>query len=140
MELASAGRAELNDGDNARDAALARLYDLDLSEDPGDLELYLALASRTGGPIVELAVGTGRVAVPLAAAGHVVVGIDADPAMLDRARARADDAGGGTGGRLNLVREDMVRVTRRALCPDVAARARLPILAPDSLLLLVQRA
>ena len=50
--------------------ALARLYDLDLVEDPGDLDLYLALAARTGGPILELAAGTGRLAVPLAAAGH----------------------------------------------------------------------
>src|SRR5258706_4006349 len=140
MELASAGRAELNDGDNARDAALARLYDLDLSEDPGDLELYLALASRTGGPIVELAVGTGRVAVPLAAAGHVVVGIDADPAMLDRARARADDAGGGTGGRLSLLPQDMVGVTRRDLRPELADSARLAILALNSILLLLQLA
>ena len=40
-------------------AALARLYDLDLSEDPGDLDLYLALAGRTGGPVLELAVGIG---------------------------------------------------------------------------------
>ncbi len=55
-------------------AALARLYDLDLVEDPGDLDLYLALATRTGGPILELARGTGRLAVPLAAAGHDVTG------------------------------------------------------------------
>ena len=57
----------------ARDAAaeaLARLYDVDLLEDPGDLDLYLALAARTGGPILELGVGTGRIAVPLAAAGY----------------------------------------------------------------------
>jgi hypothetical protein len=46
--------------------ALARLYDLDLAEDPGDLDLFLALAARTGGPILELAVGTGRLALPLA--------------------------------------------------------------------------
>src|SRR6185369_9158691 len=66
-------------------AALARLYDLDLVDDPGDLELYLALASRSGGPIVELAVGTGRLAIPLAVAGHEVIGVDDDPAMLARA-------------------------------------------------------
>ena len=51
--------------------ALARLYDQDLADDPGDLELYFALARRTGGPILELAVGTGRLAVPIAAAGFV---------------------------------------------------------------------
>ena len=66
--------------------ALARLYDLDLAEDPGDLDLYLALAGRTGGPVLELAVGTGRIAVPLAASGIDVTGVDTDPAMLARAR------------------------------------------------------
>jgi SAM-dependent methyltransferase len=70
-------------------AALARLYDLDLVDDPGDLDLYLALADRAGGPILELAVGSGRLAVPLAQAGHQVTGVDLDPAMLDRARIRA---------------------------------------------------
>ena len=78
---------------NGAAAALARLYDLDLSEDPGDLDLYLALAGRTGGPILELAVGSGRLAVPLAADGHEVTGVDLDPAMLARARRAADAAG-----------------------------------------------
>ena len=82
--------------------ALARLYDLDLSEDPGDVELYRALARRTGDPIVELAVGTGRVAAALAADGHRVVGVDNDPAMLERARQR------NLGDSLRLVEADMV--------------------------------
>ena len=70
--------------------ALARLYDLDLVEDPGDLDLYLALAARAGGPVLELAAGTGRIAVPLAEAGHAVTAVDIDPAMLARLRRRAD--------------------------------------------------
>ena len=41
------------------------------------------------GPILELRVGTGRLAIPLAEAGHAVTGVDLDPAMLDRARQRA---------------------------------------------------
>jgi len=49
--------------------ALARLYDVDLLEDPGDVDLYLAMASRTGGPVLEIAGGSGRVAIPLAEAG-----------------------------------------------------------------------
>jgi SAM-dependent methyltransferase len=65
--------------------ALARYYDLDLRDDPGDLDLYLALAARTGGPVLELAAGSGRIAVPLAAAGYQVTGVDNDPAMLARA-------------------------------------------------------
>jgi len=79
--------------DSEHGAAIARLYDLDLAEDPGDIDLYLALAQRTGGPILELAVGSGRVAVPLAAAGHSVVGVDVDPSMLARARSFADRQG-----------------------------------------------
>jgi SAM-dependent methyltransferase len=72
---------------------LARLYDLDLAEEPGDLDLYLALAARTGGPVLELGCGTGRLAIPLAAAGHTVVGVDIDGAMLTRARASATGDG-----------------------------------------------
>ncbi|HEY8800164.1 MAG TPA: class I SAM-dependent methyltransferase, partial [Candidatus Limnocylindrales bacterium] len=82
--------------------ALARLYDLDLVEDPGDLDLYLALAGRTGGPILELAAGTGRLAIPLAEAGHRVTAVDLDPAMLERARAAADRAGHAAASRLEL--------------------------------------
>lgn len=86
--------------------ALARLYDLDLASDPGDLDLYLALAARTGGPVLELAVGTGRIAVPLAAAGYDVTGVDLDPAMLARARTAADGAGKAASRRLRLVEGD----------------------------------
>src|SRR5262245_13406672 len=86
---------------------LARLYDLDVSVDPGDLDLYLALAARTGGPIVELAAGTGRVAIPLAEAGHRVVGVDIDPSMLARARRRATEAGRTTAARLSFVEGDV---------------------------------
>jgi len=86
--------------------ALARLYDLDLTSDPGDLDLYLAVAARTGGPVLELAVGSGRIAVPLAADGYDVTGVDLDPAMLARARAAADAAGRTTARRLHLVEGD----------------------------------
>jgi SAM-dependent methyltransferase len=86
--------------------ALARLYDLDLSEDPGDLDLLLALAGRADGPVLELASGSGRLTVPLARAGHTVTGVDLDPAMLARARRAADDAGAGVAARIRLVQDD----------------------------------
>ena len=110
------------------DAALARLYDLDLAEDPGDLELYRALARRTGDPILELAVGTGRVAVALAADGHRVVGVDNDPAMLARARAR--DAAG-----LTLVEADLVDAPAAELVASGGPYA-LVFIALNSILLL----
>jgi SAM-dependent methyltransferase len=105
--------------------ALARLYDLDLSEDPGDLDLYLALAARTRGPILELAVGTGRLAVPLAAEGYAVTGVDLDAAMIARARAAGDAAGGTTTRRLTLVEGD----ARSIRLPDAGtfALAAIPL-------------
>lgn len=99
---------------SAASRAFARLYDLDLADDPGDLDLYLALAGRTGGPILELGAGTGRLAVPLAAAGHRVTAVDIDPAMLDRARHRAHDEGPAVVGRLELVEGDLLDVETAA--------------------------
>jgi ubiquinone/menaquinone biosynthesis C-methylase UbiE len=59
-----------------------------------DVPFYVELARETEGPIVELAVGSGRVAIPVAqATGKAVLGIDASPAMLAQARERAEAAG-----------------------------------------------
>src|SRR5215831_3337953 len=59
-----------------------------------DIAFYAGLACEADGPLVELAVGNGRVAIPVAqAAGRPVTGIDTSPAMLARARARAAAAG-----------------------------------------------
>lgn len=127
------GSASVADGAAGREA-LARLYDLDLLEDPGDLDLYLAVAARTGGPIVELAVGSGRLAVPIAATGTDVVGVDLDPAMLARARRRADAAGAEASRRLELVEADLV-----GLRHPRAGTFALAILALNSLLLLGSR-
>jgi len=119
--------------DAATAEALARLYDLDLSDDPGDLDLYLALAARTGGPPLELAVGSGRLAVPLAEAGYDVTGVDIDPAMVARARRRAD--AGTAEDHLSLVEADLVGLD----LPD-AGGFRLAFLALNSLLVLPTRA
>jgi SAM-dependent methyltransferase len=95
---------------------LARYYDLDLQDGPDDLDLYLAMAARTGGPVLELAVGSGRLAVPLAAAGFQVTGVDLDPSMLARAQGAWDRArdqpegrgrGRGSAGSLRLVEADL---------------------------------
>jgi SAM-dependent methyltransferase len=59
-----------------------------------DIDFYVGLAGEADGPIVELAIGSGRVAVPIAlATGRPVIGVDTSPAMLDVARRRADEAG-----------------------------------------------
>jgi SAM-dependent methyltransferase len=55
---------------------------------------YVALAEEARGPVVELAVGTGRVAIPIARrTGRRVIGIDVSSEMLAVARRRAADAG-----------------------------------------------
>ena len=127
------GSSSFDRPDPATAAALARLYDLDLADDPGDLDLYLALADRVEGPILELAVGTGRLAIPLAEAGHHVTGVDLDPAMLDRARARIHGAAGED--RLTLVEANIVGLR----LPD-AGRFGLAFIALNSLLVLPTRA
>ena len=59
-----------------------------------DIDFYVELAGEANGPIVELAVGSGRVAVPIAVAtGRPVIGVDTSPAMLEAARRRAAEAG-----------------------------------------------
>jgi len=73
------------------DAQLARLYDAFVFED--DLPLYLDLAQHRGSRVLEVACGSGRVAVPLARAGHAVVGIDASKHMLALAQAKLAAAG-----------------------------------------------
>jgi SAM-dependent methyltransferase len=59
-----------------------------------DVAFYVELAREADGPLVELAIGNGRVAIPVAqATRRRVIGIDSSPAMLEKARARADEAG-----------------------------------------------
>jgi len=58
-----------------------------------DVPFYVSLALDTPGPLVELAVGSGRVAIPVArATGRTVIGIDSSPAMLAQAREAAREA------------------------------------------------
>jgi SAM-dependent methyltransferase len=57
-----------------------------------DVSFYVSLAREADGPVVELAVGSARVAAPLAEAiGRTVIGIDTSPAMLQQARERGAD-------------------------------------------------
>ena len=62
---------------------------------PGDSEAAVAcLAELAGrGPVLELGIGTGRLALPLAARGLAVQGIDASPAMVAKLRAKPGGAG-----------------------------------------------
>lgn len=73
--------------------AFAEFYDRFLGDFLDDLPFYQGYAERVGSPLLEVGCGTGRLTVPLAAAGFRVTGLDASAAMLARARARAAQAG-----------------------------------------------
>jgi SAM-dependent methyltransferase len=62
---------------------LSDLYDLEYSHDY-DLPFWLALADREAGPIIEWGAGTGRIAAPLAAAGHDVTAVELSRRMIER--------------------------------------------------------
>jgi ubiquinone/menaquinone biosynthesis C-methylase UbiE len=69
-------------------------YDKWSAEMTDDVPFYVELAGEADGLLVELAVGNGRVAIPVAReTGRRVVGIDSSPTMLEQARARAAEAG-----------------------------------------------
>jgi SAM-dependent methyltransferase len=73
--------------------AIAALYDPWSRSVTEDVDFYVAEARKAGGPVVELGVGTGRIAVPTAEAGVAVVGVDSSERMLDICRDRAEAAG-----------------------------------------------
>lgn len=121
--------------------ALARLYDVDLLDDPGDLDLWTALAARASGPVLELMAGSGRIAVPLAGEGHMVTAVDLDPAMLARARRRAAAAGADVESRLELVLGDAAALELAHDAGGAAGqRYDLAFIGLNSLLLLPSRA
>src|SRR4029079_9478976 len=75
------------------DALADRYGDWSSTSVAADVPFYVGLARDADGPLVELAVGTGRVAIPVArATGRRVIGIDSSPAMLAQARANAAKA------------------------------------------------
>jgi SAM-dependent methyltransferase len=78
-----------------------------------DVPFYVALAGDAGGPVLELACGTGRVLAPCAAAAGGAVGVDISAAMLRRARRRLAVAG--LDDRVELRQGDMrvIRLDRR---------------------------
>lgn len=64
--------------------ASARYYDLWHEDFNDDVEFYLRLAERTGGPVLECMCGTGRVLIPFARKGYEIAGVDRSATMLDR--------------------------------------------------------
>ena len=95
--------------------AFADVYDdwyADVSDTDGTVARIAALAA--GGPVLELGIGTGRLALPLAAAGVAVSGIDASPAMVARLAAKPG------GGAILVAVGDMADV--EAIAPPAGTR------------------
>ncbi len=74
-----------------------------------DIGFYRSVAEATGGPVLELGCGTGRVTIPLAEAGFDVTGLDLNPAMLERAEAKARAGQEKIRGRIEFIQGDMCR-------------------------------
>jgi SAM-dependent methyltransferase len=74
--------------------AISRLYDPWSRSVTEDVAFYVEEAERASpGPIVELGAGTGRITVPVAAAGISVIGVDSSAGMLEICREQAALAG-----------------------------------------------
>ncbi len=95
---------------------IARLYDAWSTSVVEDISFYVEEALASGGPVVELGVGTGRIAIPTAAAGIHVVGVDSSIEMLAVCTEQAQAAG--VADRLDLRLGDLRR-------PPVAERVPL---------------
>ena len=76
------------------DEAFADRYEEWSASMTADVAFYVDVARQADGPLVELAIGNGRVAIPVAqATGQPVLGLDTSPGMLKQAEARAAEAG-----------------------------------------------
>jgi SAM-dependent methyltransferase len=82
---------------------LGRRYDAWCRSVTEDIPFYVELALAARGRVLEVGVGSGRIAVPVALAGVPVVGVDSSQVMLDLARERATPHA----IQLELVRADM---------------------------------
>lgn len=101
----------------------AEQYDQRTIGTAGDIDFYSELALEAGGLVVELGVGTGRIAIPTTLAGALVLGLDLSPQMLAIARSKAREAG--VNARLGLALADMRRfaLSRSATLITIPYRA-----------------
>jgi len=98
--------------------AIAELYDPWSASVVEDVAFYLEEARRSGGPVVELGVGTGRIAVPLGADGIRVIGVDSSRAMLEVCARRAALAGVTLDLRMGDLREPpVIERVPLVICP-----------------------
>jgi SAM-dependent methyltransferase len=119
----------------------AALYDHEYRRRRDDVRFYRTLAAERGGPVLDLACGTGRLMVPLLRDGHTVVGLDHAPAMLAGAAAKIARLPPAARARALLVRADLRRFAfRRRFAFAVAAFHSVQHLTTDADLLRFFRA
>jgi SAM-dependent methyltransferase len=88
-------------------APFATLYDLFYADFDDDLDLYLGFAERTGGAILEIGSGTGRVSIALAGEEHRVTGVELSGEMISIAQQKIEASG--LSNQINLIQADMRR-------------------------------
>jgi ubiquinone/menaquinone biosynthesis C-methylase UbiE len=76
----------------------------------GDVAFYEQLARETGGPVLELGCGTGRIALALAEKGLDVTGVDISDGMLSVTRRKLAGRPLSERDRLTLIRQDMSKL------------------------------
>ena len=89
-----------------------------------DIAFYVEAAKRSGGPVLEVGCGTGRVLVPTAEAGIEIVGVDPSEAMLAVCRRRLLELPEADRSRARLVRGDMRNLDLSASFPLVTVPFR----------------
>ena len=111
----------------------ARVYDLEYPDCAGDeLAFLAACAGPEPARILELATGTGRVALALAGLGHHVTGLDISEGMLARAQAKRARLDPETASRLTFTRDDMARFRLDTPFDVVVAAFNALLLLPDA--------
>jgi ubiquinone/menaquinone biosynthesis C-methylase UbiE len=99
----------------------AALYDFEYEDQQADIEWYEAVAEERAGDraIVEMGIGTGRIAIPLARAGHRVIGIDRKVEMLDRLEEKLAEEDEDVVERFELVEGDITELPVRNASADL---------------------
>jgi SAM-dependent methyltransferase len=111
------------------DTVGASFYDALVGASTADLVDVVRAARAAGGPVLDLACGTGRLTIPLARRGFEVTGLDLSPAMLGRLRDRLNSSSPDVAGRVTVVWADMTTL-------DLPGRFGCAILGATSVVLL----
>jgi SAM-dependent methyltransferase len=96
------------DGGYQSDPFIAELYDhIPPYQNRPDIDFYLEMAQESGGPVLELGCGTGRICMPIAQARVEVVGLDLSEYMLDICRGKLAEEPQEVQDRVQLIQSDM---------------------------------